>query len=599
MTLMVNVRESTGAPLEMGAIVKLDSYAGALHTVSTTREGSIATFAKISPGDYNVEVSAPGYETTTERISVMGAAIAYPVYIYVQQASSVKTPNVPGNPTIMSPRLQEEIDKALEKLRKQQYDAARGRLEKAAKMAPGNPDVQYLFGMLEYKQGHMEAAQKRFEGAISLYSSHAKSYLVLGELLLRTGHAAEAAQTLEKAYQLNGADWRVHLLLADAYVVQKQYDKAEPHAARAVELGKSNGAAAELLLGRIFAAEGKKEGAIRAFRSLLRDFPNDSVAAQARAGLDQLEGPLILPPVEDPAAPSSSGPAAEAKASSAPSPEAPSAVLPPAATPARAWAPPDIDAKEYPLASDVVCGQEEILHRAQIRSKNQLANFERFTATEHIVHQEVGPDGAAGQPKSRDFTYLVFVEKSKDGTFYLDEQRDGGQNLNEFPSHLASTGLVSLGVAVFREELQQQLAYKCEGLGKWRGQPAWQIRFEESKDAPARLRTWRNAHGTYRLPLKGRVWVSANTYDVLHLETDLLEPQQEIDLKRDHLIVDYGPVQFQKGKTSLWLPWYAELFMELHGKRYHHRHTLTNYEMFSVDTNNSISVPDSSGGGNR
>jgi hypothetical protein len=38
-------------------------------------------------------------------------------------------------------------------------------------------------------------------------------------------------------------------------------------------------------------------------------------------------------------------------------------------------------------------------------------------------------------------------------------------------------------------------------------------------------------------------------------------------------------------------PWYAELFMELHGKRYHHRHTLTNYALFSVDTTHSFSAP--------
>jgi len=91
--------------------------------------------------------------------------------------------------------------------------------------------------------------------------------------------------------------------------------------------------------------------------------------------------------------------------------------------------------------------------------------------------------------------------------------------------------------------------------------------------------------------VKGRVWLSANSYDVLHIETDLREPQKAIELDRDHLVIDYGPVQFEHGKTSLWLPWHAELFMELHGKRYHHRHKLTNYELFSVDTTHSVSAP--------
>jgi len=33
------------------------------------------------------------------------------------------------------------------------------------------------------------------------------------------------------------------------------------------------------------------------------------------------------------------------------------------------------------------------------------------------------------------------------------------------------------------------------------------------------------------------------------------------------------------------------MFMELHGKRFHHRHMLTNYMLFSVDTANQIGKP--------
>ena len=63
------------------------------------------------------------------------------------------------------------------------------------------------------------------------------------------------------------------------------------------------------------------------------------------------------------------------------------------------------------------------------------------------------------------------------------------------------------------------------------------------------------------------------------------------ELSRDHRAIDYGPVQFEHGGTSLWLPWYAELRVELRGKRYHHRHTLTDYKLFSVHTRLTLSPP--------
>ena len=46
--------------------------------------------------------------------------------------------------------------------------------------------------------------------------------------------------------------------------------------------------------------------------------------------------------------------------------------------------------------------------------------------------------------------------------------------------------------------------------------------------------TWRNNRGEFPVALKGRAWVSSNTYDVLHLETDLRDPMAQIELDRDH-----------------------------------------------------------------
>ena len=87
------------------------------------------------------------------------------------------------------------------------------------------------------------------------------------------------------------------------------------------------------------------------------------------------------------------------------------------------------------------------------------------------------------------------------------------------------------------------------------------------------------------------MWIAASSYDVLHIETDVREPVKELELTRDHLLIDYGPVKFERSGTTLWLPWDAEMFMELRGKRYHHTHTLRNYMLFSVDTGNTIAKP--------
>jgi tetratricopeptide (TPR) repeat protein len=571
--VLVSVREPSGMPLAGNALVKLYSERG-VHLTVPTQDNSTATFPKILEGEYDIEVTATGYKTATEHASVFAGGTTCTVYVYLHSENESSLANVAPSGSVMTPRLQSEIDKGLEKMRRHQYDAARSQFEKAAKMAPGNPDIQYLLGMVEYTQEHFDAARTKFQAALSLNPSHERSLLSLGELQLRTGDASAAAETLEKAYQINGADWRTHWLLANAYFQQKNYAKALPHATRAAELGKEHAAPAWMLVGQILVQEEKREDAKRAFETVVRSFPNDSAVPEAKMQLAALDKPVVTtasnfqppqPPLQPPPTP------------------------PPAAT--RAWAPPDIDSKEYPAVQDVACSENELVQKTQAKMMRQLGNFEKFLATEHIEHQEVSADGVPGPVRERDFNYLIFVEHPRPGMSFLEEKRDGGQNLGSFPTSLATQGLAALALSVFDPQYEGDLIYKCEGLGTWRGKAVWRLRFEQRQGVPSRIRMWTNSRGTYSIPLKGRVWIAASSYDVLHIETDLREPVKDIELTRDHLLIDYGPVSFEHSATTLWLPWNAEMFMELRGKRYHHTHTLRNYMLFSVDTGNTIAKP--------
>lgn len=570
----VSVREPSGAPLAGNAFVKLTT-AGGMNLTVPTQDNSTATFPQILAGEYEIEVTAPGYKTAEEHASIFAGGTTCTVYVYLHSKSEGSSGNVGSSEVLMTPRLQGELDKGLDKMRRHQYDAARAQFEKAAKMAPGNPDIQYLLGMLEYTQEHFDAARGKFQAALSINPSHERSLLALGELQLRTRDAVGAALTLEKAYLLNGADWRTHWLLGKAYAQQKNYEKALAHATRAAELGKEHGAPAWLLEGQIMLQLEKREEARKAFETVARSFPNDPAVAEAKSQLAWLDKAMMTP------------------VSQVLPPTPPETPPPPALAPVaiRPWAPPDIDSKEYPAAEDAVCSESDLVHRTRTKMMRQLGNFERFVATEHIEHQEVDGHGIPGAVRQKDFNYLIFVEHPRPGMSFLEEKRDGGDNLDSFPTALATQGLAALALSVFDPSYEGDLTYKCEGLGTWRGQAVWRLRFEQKQEMKSRIRMWTNNRGTYAIPLKGRVWIGASNYDVLHIETDLREAVKEIELTRDHLLIDYGPVKFEKGGTTLWLPWDAEMFMELRGKRYHHTHTLRNYMLFSVDSAGTVGKP--------
>jgi hypothetical protein len=76
--VLVSVREPSGMPLAGNAFVRLYNQGG-IHLTAPTQDNSTATFPQIRAGEYDVEVTALGYKTATEHVSVFGGGSNYTV----------------------------------------------------------------------------------------------------------------------------------------------------------------------------------------------------------------------------------------------------------------------------------------------------------------------------------------------------------------------------------------------------------------------------------------------------------------------------------------------------------------------------------------
>jgi tetratricopeptide (TPR) repeat protein len=574
-SVLISIREPNGLPVTGNATVKLACPLANVTASSLTNGSAQTEFTNVPPGDCFVEVSAPGYKTSRERTVVAQTQASFHqyVYVYLHSASEVAVNNSRAPVSLDALK---EIDKGTEALHNNRADDARKHWLKAAERAPENPDVQYLLGTLESNQNNTASAKSRFERAIALSPTHEHALLALGELQLRDNQATEATATLKRALQVNTMSYRAEFYIAQAYLQQRDFAMARAHAQRAVDLGGSKQPMAHALLGQALAADGDRDAARHEFETLIHDYPNDPAAVVAKEGLANLEKKTTASVTVRTNLPAS------AAVEKLPSEES-------LAEPG--WAPADIDTSQPGVASDIACPESDIIQRTSQASTQQLENFEKFTASERIEHEEIDRNGSPNHLKTHDFSYLVFIDRDKSGQIFLKESRDGGSGVSSFPTSLATVGLLGLGASIFHPGFAAALDFKCEGLGQWGGKAVWVMHFRQKANQRSYLRLWQAQRKTVEIPLKGRVWVAASTYEVVHVETDLREPVPDLELKRDHLVIDYGPVSFQNGKTELWLPWHAEIYLELHRKRYHHRHTLSNYSLFAVDTSDKINNP--------
>ncbi len=547
--------------------------------VATTGGGanevSTASF-QLEAGEYDIEVEAAGYNKATEHASITLAGRRNMIYVFMTRTGSASTANAPAGVTL-APKALMELQKSTEAMRKNKFDEARRHLAKAQKMAPSSPDIQYMMGMLDYSVKDLPAARKQFESVIASYPTHERSLLMLGQMQLQAKEYKEANATLEKAVAVDSKSWRAHYLLALASANSGDLAKAGVEAKRAGELNPENAAAMRMLSARLLLMEGKVDLAEEAFRSFIKSYPQDAAVQDARKYIEKIEETrkaatfVVTAERLEPTATNSEDVASEKFEVT--------------------WAPPDVDAGIPPTAVGVACSLDSVLENAQKRILRQLGDLERFSATERIEHQVLASGGMWTKPLWRDFYYLISVYHRPKLPYYFVEDRttDGSSSL--FPTEIATRGLVSLGFIIINPAYEKDFEFSCEGLGNWNGKPAWQLHFVQRKDVRSHVREWVFKGTTYPIPLKGRMWIGANNFNIMRLETALREPVPGLRLNREQLAVDYGPVRFQSAATELWLPTQGEMYFDLMGHRYHHKHTLTNYLLFDVDTKNKIKAP--------
>ena len=74
-----------------------------------------------------------------------------------------------------------------------------------------------------------------------------------------------------------------------------------------------------------------------------------------------------------------------------------------------------------------------------------------------------------------------------------------------------------------------------------------------------------------------RAWITADKFQIVRIEAEIVHPIPEIQLLSEHQVVEYGPVPFPKKNTTVWLPKNAQIYFDLRKHHYYRRHSFDHY----------------------
>jgi tetratricopeptide (TPR) repeat protein len=551
--------------LDRQAVIKITNQLNGTIVWQTTDDKSEAALGLLF-GKYELEISAVGYLTERKEVQASNVLVTTRVEISLHRDPAAVDLNVSDE--AVPAKARGALKHGLSALKSANLKEARKSLDAAYKLAPSNPDINYLLGYVAYEEKNLTQAKSYLATSANLSTHNVRALILLGQVELVQEDYSAAAATLEKAVEANPDNWTAHSLLANAYLKLKKYDEARQQAELAIARGKGSANAANLALGQALVNLGKKEAGIQALESFVRNSPSDPTVPQVRDLIAKLERPDAAP-VPGTAIVRTSAVIDPIFAT----PELPVTVNP--------WRPAGIDEEKPSVADGVSCPLDSVIEMSGERVKQLVDDVSRISAIEHLVHEQVDEMGNSLTKETRSYDYVASISEEKPGYLAVDENRLERMARADFPDRIASGGFATLAL-VFHPDMRDNFEMTCEGLGKWHGQAAWLVHFKQRVDRPALISEYNIGGETYSLRLKGRAWITADKFEIVRIESELIDPMPQIQLRCEQQVVEYGPVQFKKN-VGLWLPTKAEIYLDYRKHRYYRSHSYDHYMLFSVD----------------
>ena len=577
--------ERSGVHLDRQALMKLVNHADNSALWQTTEDTSRSIFTNVPYGIYDVEVSAVGYVSTHRELSVLNSLRPAELEIVLKRDPSALNLDVADS--VISPKVRKQAKQAISALKSNDLKQAEKKLTDAYKLAPSSAEVNFLLGYLYYQKKDYTQAGSYLGTAAGLDPHNPQTLTLLGRAGLERKDYPAARSALEQAVLADADNWLPHGLLAETYLRQKEYGKARDEAQAAIAKGgtavKSDSAPAQLLLGEALLGLGQDTDGVKALDVFLQQSPRHPLTGQVRA---------LIADVNNQAGASTS---TEKSAAENALPTHITAVDPLEAIPSpglslKPWQPAGVDDVKVPLASDVACPTDKVIVESGRRVAELAGDLDRFAAVEDLFHQSLDPYGIPIRTETRKYDYVATITRPTAGSVVVQEFRSEKLTLAGYPDQIASTGFATLAL-VFHPEVRDQFELACEGLGDWHGQAAWLVHFRQRDDKPNSMHSYKVGNQIFRVDLKGRAWITADKFQIVRIEADLVKPMPEIRLLSEHQVVEYGPVPFPKKNMTFFLPKTAEIYFDFRKHHYYRRHSFDHYMLFSVDADEKRKEP--------
>lgn len=227
-----------------------------------------------------------------------------------------------------------------------------------------------------------------------------------------------------------------------------------------------------------------------------------------------------------------------------------------------------------------------ILSRVAENVRAFRANFANTTSLETVEQERLKPSGSPrGHTVRQQFRYLILTTGS-DVTLkeYRTDPLGREQVLKDpKPGFVKTAGFASMPMELGPER-QAQYDFKYLGSQTIDGRRTEVIAFAGHAVEQAISGQYVLYAKPIPIILQGVAWIDAASFQVVRMQTELLAPLTFAGLSRLSTSAVFHEVHFHKSAAACWLPQVVDVTADFYGQTYHNRHSYSDYQLFSVGT---------------
>jgi tetratricopeptide (TPR) repeat protein len=290
-TIEGQVRVTNGGPLPSGVTVKLEVAENIVVAQKMIDATGRFVFRDLTDKYYRIIVTAEGYQPASAQVDMQYAASRFST-VYLTPLGPKKTAPSPSESTtdLAAPKkARKEYEQGHAALEAKDFASARGHFERAIEMDKCYARVLTELGVVLTLEGELSSAENSFQNAIRCDGAFLEPYLQLGILLDLEKEYAQSESILQQGLRVAPGDWQPYYRLGIVQQHAGKHKQAEEEYLKAISLSSAVPAEVHVLLADACLQQREYDRAYTEAQTYLGTAPDGPLAGQARSMLQQVE----------------------------------------------------------------------------------------------------------------------------------------------------------------------------------------------------------------------------------------------------------------------------------------------------------------------